>query len=237
MRNLKKFDTVAAYNAAESGLILPNVSLITETHSVAYKPSSPITHDYVEIDGIKWATMNIGAESITDTGLYFQWGDTQGYTAAQVGTDKNFTWDDYKFNPSGDGSTMTKYNSTDGKIVLDLSDDAVNAAWGGGWRMPTTEEFQTLGNAVDTAFTQVNGVYGLQCTDKNDSSKVLFFPACGVAVSDSVDDVGNGGFYWSKSRVSNYQLGYELNFGDGYVIWDFDMPRFYGYVVRGVLDE
>ena len=28
-------------------------------------------HDYVEIGGIKWATMNIGANSVTDTGLYF----------------------------------------------------------------------------------------------------------------------------------------------------------------------
>lgn len=42
-------------------------------------------HDYVEIGGIKWATMNIGANSVTDTGLYFQWGDTQGYAADQIG--------------------------------------------------------------------------------------------------------------------------------------------------------
>jgi len=30
--------------------------------------------------------MNLGANSITDPGLYFQWGDTQGYTADQVGS-------------------------------------------------------------------------------------------------------------------------------------------------------
>jgi hypothetical protein len=30
--------------------------------------------------------MNVGASSVTDTGLYFQWGDTQGYTASQVGS-------------------------------------------------------------------------------------------------------------------------------------------------------
>lgn len=35
---LKKFETQAAYEAAESGLILPNVSLITENNSVTYKP-------------------------------------------------------------------------------------------------------------------------------------------------------------------------------------------------------
>ena len=72
---LKQFDTQAAYEAAESGLILPNVSLITETNVVAYKPVDPyMGHDYVEINGLKWATMNIGASSVTDYGLYFQWG-------------------------------------------------------------------------------------------------------------------------------------------------------------------
>lgn len=39
---LKKFETTAAYNAAKPNLILPNVSLITETNGVAYNPSSPV---------------------------------------------------------------------------------------------------------------------------------------------------------------------------------------------------
>jgi hypothetical protein len=69
--------------------------------------------------------MNIGANSVTDTGLYFQWGDTQGYTASQVGSgegQKYFGWADYKY---GNGTSspsdmdMTKYNATDGKTVLD----------------------------------------------------------------------------------------------------------------------
>ena len=38
---LKKFETQAAYEAAQSGLILPNVSLIVETNGVAYNPYVP----------------------------------------------------------------------------------------------------------------------------------------------------------------------------------------------------
>lgn len=38
-------------------------------------------HTCVEIGGIKWATMNIGASEVTDYGLWFAWGETQGYTA------------------------------------------------------------------------------------------------------------------------------------------------------------
>ena len=29
--------------------------------------------------------MNVGAQTETDYGLYFAWGETQGYTASQVG--------------------------------------------------------------------------------------------------------------------------------------------------------
>lgn len=34
--------------------------------------------------------MNVGASSVTDAGLYFQWGDISGYSANQVGVDKTF---------------------------------------------------------------------------------------------------------------------------------------------------
>lgn len=32
-----------------------------------------------------WVDRNIGASSPEESGLYFHWGDTQGYTAEQVG--------------------------------------------------------------------------------------------------------------------------------------------------------
>lgn len=202
-------------------------------------------HEYVEIGGIKWATMNVGATSETDYGLYFQWGDTQGYTADQVGTgegQKAFDQSDYKFNPSGDSEsgdseTFTKYNTTDGKTVLDLEDDAVAVNWGGAWRMPTTAEFQALGAAVNTAWTQVNNVYGILCTDKTDSSKTLFFPATGVCSNGGVDDVGDNGSYWSSSLgTSNRKYAYFLDFYSSDAGWGSYDSRYAGYAVRGVLD-
>jgi len=84
-----------------------------------------VGHEYVEIGGLKWATMNVGATSIIDTGLYFAWGDTSGYTASQVGSgegQKYFGWADYKYGngTSSPGTTgMTKYNSTDGLTTLE----------------------------------------------------------------------------------------------------------------------
>ena len=156
---IKVFSSHTDYETAESGLVKPNVSYCRDNKDVHYNPYvDPYNgHEYVEIGGLKWATMNIGANSITDTGLYFQWGDTQGYTAEQVGSgegQKYFGWADYKYGngTSSPGATgMTKYNATDGKTVLEASDDAAVANWGGSWRMPTTAEFQALGAAVNTA--------------------------------------------------------------------------------------
>ena len=56
------------------------------------KTDSGPEHEYVDLgfpNGTLWATMNVGANSETDYGLYFQWGDTQGYTAEQVGSGEN----------------------------------------------------------------------------------------------------------------------------------------------------
>lgn len=207
-------------------------------------PTTP-TYEYVEIAGTKWATMNIGANSVTDTGLYFQWGDTSGYTAAQVGSgsgQKYFGWADYKYgngtsSPSNTG--MTKYNATDGLTTLEASDDAAVVNWGGGWRMPTKDEYVALGNAVNTAWTydyQGSGVAGMICTDKTDSSKVLFFPAAGYCRMGNVGNVGNLGYYWSSSLYSsNMQSAYLFHFNDSYVAWDYDINRSNGYSVRGVL--
>lgn len=235
------FETEQQFNASYngSGYTEPWVSYTEETENVAYnKPP------WVEIGGVRWATMNVGATAVTDYGLYFQWGDTQGYTADQVGSGegkKYFGWADYKY---GNGTSspgaagMTKYNSTDGKTVLDLSDDAVNAAWGGNWRMPTTAEFVALGAAVNSAWTtdyQGTGVAGVILTDKTDSSKQLFFPAAGRCYNGSVGYVGSDGRCWSSSLFSSdVRYAYILSFGSGNVNWQGNGSRYIGFPVRGV---
>jgi len=247
MKYLKKFLTLENYQAAT--LETPNVCLIEENMNVDYNPLPLIPmidgHEYVEIGGLKWATMNVGANSITDTGLYFQWGDTQGYTADQVGNDsgqKAFKWEDYKYGngTSSPGVTgMTKYNNTDGKTVLDLSDDAARANMGGQWRMPTTDEYVALGDAVNSVWTtdyQGSGVAGLVLTDKTDSSKVLFFPACGNCYDGSIVNVGKYGNYWSSSVYSSsVQSARCIIFDSKYANWQRYYNRLLGYTVRGVV--
>ena len=202
-------------------------------------------HEYIEIGGIKWATMNVGANSETDYGLYFQWGDTQGYTAEQVGNGdgkKAFTWTDYKYSNNG-GSTaadMTKYNSTDGKTVLDIEDDVVRVNWGGTWRMPTVDELRALSNAVNAVWTtnyNGSGINGLLYTDINNSSKTLFFPAAGNCGDGLFVGRGSTGRYWSSSLYSpNAKSSRYLLFHSGGKFND-AISRYCGHSVRGVLDN
>lgn len=229
--------------STEKALTPSNMEKIKSEVEDSLLPKDPAAgHDYVEIGGLKWATMNVGANSVTDYGLYFQWGDTQGYTADQVGSgegQKAFKWSDYKWTEDG-GSTFTKYNATDGKTVLDIEDDAARANMGGQWRMPTTAEFQALGNAVNAVWTtdyNGSGVAGLVCTDKTDSSKTLFFPAAGCAGLGSMFGVGDVGYVWSSSLGSSYvDYAWSLNFGNEDTYWDYNFRRYYGFSVRGVLD-
>lgn len=241
---ITKFNTTAEFAtfSATTDFGRPHVSLTEDDSKVHYFEDPYKGHEYVEIGGLKWATMNIGASQPSDYGLYFQWGDTQGYTAEQAGSgegQKYFGWADYKYvnGTSSPGPIgMTKYNETDGKTILEAVDDAAVANWGGSWRMPTTAEFQALGAAVNTAWTQVNNVYGILCTDIEDSSKTLFFPAAGGCSNGSVIGVGNSGGYWSSSLFTSYgQSAYFLSFSSFEAYWDLGSGRLCGFAVRPVV--
>ena len=202
-------------------------------------------HEYVEIGGLKWATMNVGANSVTDSGLYFQWGDTQGYTASQVGSgegQKYFGWADYKYGngTSSPGATgMTKYNATDGKVVLDASDDAAIAIWGGKWRIPTYEEFISLLNSTTNSWTTIDNIYGRLFTDLTDGSKTLFFPAYGYANNGSVasNTQYSFGYFMSSSAYNDdKKQRYNMNFSQYLAPACVSGDRYMGLNIRPVAD-
>lgn len=248
---LKEFETEQQYGAAkDSGLILPSVSLVTESGNVYYNPHiDPYNgHEYVDLglpSGIKWATMNIGATSVADAGLYFQWGDTQGYTASQVGSgegQKYFGWEDYKYwtADTGSGSSgRTKYNSTDGKTVLDVSDDAATANWSGGWRMPTEADFTELVDGTTNDWVsdyKGSGMRGRVFRSKSDTSKELFLPFAGYCIKGSLKDFDIYGSYWTSSyttsgRYFDTSTGYSRTVNKVYI-----RNCCYGCSVRGVIE-
>lgn len=206
MEFLKLFKTennYLTYRNDKDKYLKPNVSLCEDKGGIYYNYSPPTVYEYVDLglpSGTKWATMNVGASKPSDYGLYFQWGDTQGYTADHIGEGdgkKMFSgdWADYKWNPSADGKTFTKYMKLGDK--LDLEDDAAHVHMGGDWHMPTPDQIEELIRETTTAFTMSDGVSGMTFTSKKDKTKTLFIPAAGSVLDGKVEYNGSDGYIWS----------------------------------------
>ena len=213
MKYIREFENHAAYEAAQSGLILPNVSLCVNEDEVHYNPYAG--HEYVDLglpSGTKWATMNVGASSETDYGNYYQYGKGAAQYAAT----------------SGDSTYSGKEDP------LDSSVDTAVQVWGGSWHMPTRAQMQEL--TANTTYQWVtdykgSGINGGTFTATNGA--VLFFPAAGVWFNGSQSGVGDYGEYWGSSPDSSRDAYYfYFNNGGKAVSDDY---RKYGRSVRPVV--
>ena len=139
--------------------------------------------EYVIINGVRWATRNVGApgtfaENPESAGMFFQWNRRQGWSATSGNASG---WSDSM--PTG---TMWQ---------------SANNPCPSGWRVPTAAEFQSLNNS-GSVWTTRNGVSGrLFGREPNQ----LFLPAVGWRVSSSgaLNGIGSGGVYWSSTLYHN----------------------------------
>ena len=202
----KWFNTHSEYEAYKNGqnYILPNVSICYNDLDVHYeKEFDPFNgYEYVDLglpSGTLWAKCNIGATNESDYGLYFAWGETTGYTAA---SQHQFNWANYSYSDNN-GSTMTKYNSTDGKTSLDLEDDAAHINMGGNWIMPSEDDINELVNNTTHIETTVNNVLGMQFTSKTNNN-TLFFPYAGFIDDNTQSYVTAYAYLWSSTRSEGF---------------------------------
>ena len=196
--------------------------------------------DYVNLglpSGTLWATKNIGASKPSDSGLYFQWGDIQGYTKGQIGKSdgkKKFSldWSDYKW---GNYSNFTKYKTYGS--MLELEDDAAHINMNGDWHIPSPVQIKELLDNTTNTWTTQDGVNGRLFTSKSDSSKSIFIPAAGDVLDGSVCCRGSYGNVWSSMMdIGNVNYGQNFYF-DSEDIDLYDDYRCNGSSVRGVIDK
>ena len=163
--------------------------------------------DYVDLglpSGTIWSTCNIGALKPSEPGLYFQWGDTQGYTKEQVGRDKQFSWDDYKwgeFFPSTTKCATKGAKYTTPNAQLEPEDDAAHVCMGGSWHIPSPEQCQELIDNTTTRWTKEDNMYGRLFMSKRYPSKSIFIPIAGYAWDNSIKDTNEifgCGYIWSS---------------------------------------
>ena len=243
---IKKFNSQSDYESQkDSVMATPHVVLLNDTKEVVYAsesnetPSDPFNgHDYVDLglpSGILWAKSNVGAESEEDYGLYFTWGSTIGATQEEI-ENQTFT-----FGPNGNAvkyitsdGTITKYNSTDGKTVLDLEDDAAHVYMGGDWHMPTKEQLEELiANTTLTWIVQDEVIRQLFTSKTNGNS--LFIPAAGGASDNGIEALKWFCFVWSASVNSSIcDNAWALSLYEYQTVMD-DGLRVGGFSVRGVV--
>ena len=172
----------------------------------------PFNMEYKAIDlglpsGRLWADKNVGAEKETDYGLYFQWGDTIGYTDAS-----HSTWATCPGNGSNsdyNGVSIEAWDAENLQSVNGMEDstlkieaDAATVNMGSKWRMPTIEDCAELYSYTNYEYAVIDEVEGCKFISKADPSKYIFLPFAGGAAEDSFKSQGIEGVIWSSSVFS-----------------------------------
>ena len=179
---------------------------------------------------VKWANMNVGAKTPSGYGTYFAWGETK--------PKDYYSWNTYAWS-KGDSQFLTKYSNTDKKTRLIPSDDAASANWGGGWRMPTVDEFDELVNPDNCKWewTSLDGINGYKVTSKK-TGKSIFLPITGFRYYSDTQFRAINGIYWTSTLYTsnpNKAWCLEFNFSNVDVHYgNLSSNRFSGRCIRAV---
>ena len=122
----------------------------------------------------------------------------------------------------------------DNKTVLDPEDDVARVKLGGGWRMPTEEEWNALQNKCTWEWKVLNGVFGMLVTASNGNR--IYLPAAGYMMGNTLDLAGSYGYYWTTSigsTSSKYGLAYYFLVSNWHTQNSF---RPYGCSIRAVTE-
>lgn len=188
-------------------------------------------YEYVDLglpSGTLWGTANIGANNSTTAGLPFQFGDIHDCS------NHNADISHYIYS---NGTTYTKYNTSDGLTTLEASDDPANAIMGPYWFVPNYLDFSELirntNLSINSNFYQPRYTY----TSKINGNSITLI-GCGYK-RDNAPNYNQMSVNYLTSNL------YNSDKSKCYILFD-DSPtgnppyytngssRFYGYQVRPV---
>lgn len=193
-------------------------------------------------DGPYWADRNIGAEEPWDYGWYFWWGDILGYKWVDgqwTASDGSVTG--YMF-ASTNTPTQQVSNSkllsrgwitTNGVLAPEC--DAAQVQWGGGWRMPTTQELTNLLDNCEWTWTTTNGIKGYAVRGRGDfASSCIFLPAAGWGNKAARERDGSYAHFWASDPNESLPASWSLNFRSTRAFMEWYYDRFVGKSIRPV---
>ena len=185
--------------------------------------------------GRKIACCNVGANSPSECGDYFAWGETTPKT--------NFTLTNYKWYSYGDDHNITKYCSNseygvvDNIVGLQPEDDAAYVNWGPEWRMPGTALVNELMENCTSEWTKVNGMYGY-IFKSNTNDGAIFFPAVGWYNKNGLQELETAGCYWSRynpyTSAPNWAYIMAFRYGEMGSLYQTGLNRHNGCTIRPV---
>jgi hypothetical protein len=141
--------------------------------------------------GMEWATFNVGAESPTDYGEYFAWGETSFRDPER----QPYSWNYYLL---GREDYLFSYCERDGLVSLLPRKDAATMWWGGLWHIPSAAEWQWLADHSSSAEVTVDNVKGRRITSTVTGNSI-FLPYAGTMINSGLNGGGTYGRYWSSS--------------------------------------
>ena len=145
--------------------------------------------------GTKWANMNLGAYQETDNGVYYSWGEIE-----PDDTKLNTAYGADAYDPLGDGVGQVDDLGAD---ISGTQYDAVRAAWGSMWSMPTQDQFNEL--IANSIFQEVrnsnNSTIGYRVVSKLNGNS-FYLPGAGYYYnySGSSPYLSSSGYvyYWTS---------------------------------------
>ena len=153
--------------------------------------------------GTLWGDRNVGANSSTDYGRLYAWGETKEKEEYSI-----YSYVE-QLKPS-EKITTSKY-------------DAATTELGSEWTLPTEEQFKELISECRWKWKKVDGHNGYEIIGKNRSK--IFLPASGWIQSSEVEYRNQYGYYWTSERSTSSQFARCLQFpkdgkgivGNGYL--------------------
>ena len=128
------------------------------------------TMEYVDLglpSGKKWSKKYLGAETVTDEGDYYAWGETSPRVPG------NFTEEKYGL-LDGAWGEFRRYHGKDGWKQLMPYDDAATARLGNKWHIPTDTEVKELFDNCTAKEITLNGQPGIALVSKINNNYIFF---------------------------------------------------------------
>jgi len=186
------------------------------------EPTTPVPEEGVIINGLRWATRNVGSSGRfinkpENAGTFYQWNSKKAWSSSN--TSEITGWHDADLS----GDTWEKAN------------DPSPA----GWRIPTLDEIKTLldPDKVSSEWTTENNINGRKFTDKATGNSI-FLPASGFR-EYGMGELRNKdlqGRYWSSTQSSDDSAWF-LDFSSSSAEWSSFYNRRNGFSIRCVAEE